>query len=112
MCMTNHVYTMTQLCNFPLLHTCNTHTHPSLCRHIHTHTHTYTHTYAYIGGERKFNLGGGLTCITINYQAHSSKRVSYWAQILGGGGGGGGGLQPQSPMGSSAYDMYRYTHLS
>ena len=49
-----------------------------------------------IGGGRKFNLhwgggggGGGLTCITISYQAHSSKRVNYWAQILGGGGGGG-----------------------
>ena len=45
-----------------------------------------------IGGGRKFNLGGGggLTCITISYQAHSSKRViighKYW--------GGGGGLQP------------------
>ena len=51
-----------------------------------------------IGGGKEFCFGG-LTCIAISYQAHSSKRVNCGThtEYLG------GGLQPQSPMGSSVY---------
>ena len=67
-----------------------------------------------MGGGRKFYLHwggreGGLTCITISYQAHSSKRVNYWAQILGGGGGGGGfspkALWAPPPMLSKVHNL-------